>query len=97
MPSLQARKLAVNDRLLLCLHDAVSVGRGQNAMHPFAMVVVSVCAFWLRCLCMRTQRNLFCLVFSKKFNIMSAVFANNRPPCRKKSILAKVRFDAKRG
>ena len=28
---------------------------------------------------------------------MSAVFANNRPPCRKKSILAKVCFDAKRG
>ena len=28
---------------------------------------------------------------------MSAVFANNRPPCRKKSILAKVHFDAKKG
>jgi len=32
----------------------------------------------------------FCLVFSRKFNIMSAFFPTNRPPCRKKSILAKV-------
>ena len=81
----------------LCLHDPVSVGRGQNVQQLFALAVVSVHAFHLRCLCTRTQRNLFCLVFSKKFNIMSAVFTNNRPPSRKKSILAKVRFDAKWG
>ena len=81
----------------LRLYDAVSVGRGQNAQQLFALAIVSVHAFHRRCLCMRTQRNLFCLVFSKKFNIMSAVFANNRPPCRKKSILAKVCFDAKSG
>lgn len=62
-----------------------------------ALTVVSKRAFWLRCLCMCTQRNLFCLIFSKKFNIMSAVFANNLQPCRKKSILEKVRFDAKWG
>lgn len=79
----------------LCLHDPVSVGRGQNVQQLFALAVVSVHAFHRRCLCTRTQRNLFCLIFSNKFNIMSAVFANNRPPCRKKSILAKVRFDLK--
>ena len=39
----------------------------------------------------------FCLLFSKKFNIMSAHFIHQSPPCRKKSILAKVCFDAKRG
>ncbi len=81
----------------LCLHDAVSVGRGQNAQQLFALAVVSVHAFHRRCLCMRTQRNLFCLIFSKKFNAMSAVFATNRPPRRKKSILAEVCFDANRG
>ena len=58
----------------LCLHDAVSVGRGQNAQQLFALAVVSVHAFHRRCLCMRTQRNLFCLIFSKKFNTMSAHF-----------------------
>ena len=36
-------------------------------------------------------------LFSKKFNIMSAFLSTNRSPCRKKSILAKVSFDAKRG
>ena len=53
--------------------------------------------FLCRCprACMR--HNHFCLVFSKKFNIMSAFLFTNRPPCRKKSILAKVCFDAKRG
>ena len=81
----------------LRLYDAVSVGRGLNAQQLFALAVVSVHAFHRRCLCMRAQRNLFCLVFGKKFNIMSAVFANNRPSCRKKSILAKVCFDAKSG
>ena len=38
-----------------------------------------------------------CQLFSKNFNTMSALFATNRQPCRKKSILAKVRFGAKRG
>ena len=68
----------------LRLLDAVSVGRGQNAQQLFALAIVSVHAFHRRCLCMRTQRNLFCLVFSKKFNIVSAVFANNRPPLPQK-------------
>ena len=38
-----------------------------------------------------------CHDFSVDFNIVSALFAHNRPSCRKKSILAKVCFDAKRG
>jgi len=36
-------------------------------------------------------------IFSKKINAMSAHFVPNRPTCRKKSILAKVCFDAKKG
>ena len=38
-----------------------------------------------------------CQLFSKNFNTVSAILATNRPPRRKKSILAKVCFDAKRG
>ena len=38
-----------------------------------------------------------CQLSSKNFNTMSALFATNRQPCRKKSILAKVRFGAKWG
>ena len=41
MPSLQARKLAVNDRLLLLLHAAVFVGREQYALSPLVLAVVS--------------------------------------------------------
>ena len=36
----------------------------------------------------------FCPIFSKYFNIMSAFSFTNRSPSRKKSILAKVGFDA---
>lgn len=41
--------------------------------------------------------NFFCLVFSDKFNIMSIFLSANRSLGRKKSILAKVCFGAKRG
>ena len=41
--------------------------------------------------------NFFCLVFSDKFNIMSAFLSTNRSLGRKKSILAEVCFGAKRG
>ncbi len=41
MPSLQTRKLAVNDRLLLCLHDAVFVAYEQHTLQPFVLAVVN--------------------------------------------------------
>ena len=40
---------------------------------------------------------LFCTIFGLFFNIMSAFFAHQSPTRRKKSILARVCFDAKRG
>jgi len=40
---------------------------------------------------------LICPLFSKKFNTMSAFLSINHQPCRKKSILAKVVSNAKRG
>ena len=42
MRSLQARKLAVDGRLLLRFHDAASVGRGLHAPQPLALAIVSV-------------------------------------------------------
>ena len=39
----------------------------------------------------------YCPLFGINFNIMNGFFSTNRQPCRKKSILAKVGFDAKRG
>ena len=51
--SLQARKLAVDGRLLLCLHDVVFVGHGQHVLSPLVLAVVSVHDFravaYVRC------------------------------------------------
>ena len=64
-----------------------------------ALAVVSVRAF--RTVAHAREHGIIiffvCLVFSKKFNILSALFVPNRLPCGKKSILAKVGFDAKGG
>ena len=78
-------------------HDVVSVGREQHALQSLALVVVSA-----RVLCAAAHSRvyaaqLFCLIFGKNFNIMSAFLSTNRSPCRKKSILAEVCFGAKRG
>ena len=43
------------------------------------------------------QSTKLCQFISKNFNIMSALFATNRSPCRKNSILAKVGLGAKGG
>ena len=42
-------------------------------------------------------RTTFCPLFSTNFNIVSAFLSTNLQPGRKKSILAKVCLDAKRG
>ena len=44
----------------------------------------------LTCQLVNSSTYLFCPFFSKSFNIMAAVFSTNRPPRRKKSILARV-------
>ena len=64
-----------------------------------ALAVVSVHAF--RTVAHAREHGIIifflCIVFSKKFNILSALFVSNRSPSRKKTILAKVGFDAKGG
>ena len=63
-----------------------------------ALAVVSVRAFRIVDHALVRDIIVFlCLVFRKKFNILSALFVPNRSPSRKKSILAKVCFDAKGG
>ena len=90
-------KTAISGRLFLHFHDVVSVGREQHGLQTLAQAVVSVRVFRVVAHARVCGTIIFCLVFSKKFNIMSAFLFTNRPPCRKKSILAKVGFDAKRG
>ena len=51
-------------------------------------------AFLLTCQPVSLKR---CQLFSVIFNIMTVLLYTNRSPCRKKSILAKVCFDAKKG
>jgi len=61
------------------LHDAVSVGREQLALQPLTLAVVSVRAF---CAFIPTRvygTIALCLVFSKKFNIMSTLFVHQTP------------------
>ena len=83
-------------RWFLCFHDAVFVSREQHALQPLALVFVSV-----RVLCavihtrVRTTTNL--VQFSARNLTHRLPFLRtNRPPRHKKSILAKVGFDAKR-
>ncbi|RKW56475.1 MAG: hypothetical protein D8H98_14215 [Prevotella sp.] len=61
------------------------------------MVVANLPAFRLRFLFACTQPNLFCLVFGAKFNILGALFVRQSFTLPKKTILAKVVVDAKRG
>ena len=65
--------------MFLHFHDVVSVGREQLALQPLALAVVSIRAF---CTFIPTRvygTIVLCLVFSKKFNIMSTLFVHQAP------------------
>ena len=88
--------LCIFNRWFLYFHDAVFVSCEQHALQPLALVFVSV-----RVLCavihtrVRTTTNL--VQFSaRNLTHWLPFLRTNRPPRRKKSILAKVGFDAKR-
>jgi len=87
--------LVANGRLLLRLHDAVTVVREQHALQPLALVVANLHVFRAVAHSRVFTIRWFCLICGKKFNIMSVFFVHQRPPCCKKSILAEVCFDAK--
>ena len=66
-------------RCLLRFHNAVSVGRGQHALQTLALVVVSVRVFHTVAHACAYGTTTFCLVFSKRFNIMSALSVHQSP------------------
>ena len=68
-----SRKPLVNGRLLLRFHEAVAVVRVQHALQPLALVVASLHVFCAADHLQMFTANSFCLVFSKKFNIISAL------------------------
>ena len=72
-------KPAANVRLLLRFHAAVSVGREQHALQSLALAVVSVCFFRAVTLVCVYGTIAFCLVFSKNFNIITALSVNQSP------------------
>ena len=71
-----SRKRAVNGRLFLRFHDVVSVGREQHALQTVALAVVSVRVFCAVAHARVCGTISFCLVFSKKFNMISALFVH---------------------
>ena len=79
MYSLQARIQAVVAKLLLRLHDAVSVGREQYVLQSLLLAVVSVRIFRAVTHACVYGTIVFCLVFSKNFNIISALSARQSP------------------
>ena len=70
------REPLVDGRLLLRFHDTVLVVREQHALQPLALAVASVHVFRAVTHSRVSAINLFCLVFSEKFNIMSALFVH---------------------
>ena len=57
-------------------HDVVAVVREQHALQPLALVAASVCVFLAVAHSCGFTAGLFCLVFSKKFNIISTLFVH---------------------
>ena len=90
-------KLPNEGRLIPRFHDTVSVGREQHALQPLALVVVSVRGF--RAVAHARAYNTIAFVYfsARNLTLLVPISSTNRPPCRKKSILAEVCFDAKRG
>jgi len=81
--------LVANGRLLLRFSAAVPVVREQHALQPLALVVANLHVFRAVAHSRVFTTWWFCLIFSKKFNIISALFVTNRP------LAAKNRFSRK--
>ena len=88
--------LCISSRWFLCLHETVFVSCEQHALQPLALVFVSV-----RVLCAVAHTRVRATIAHVQFSARNLTYRlpflrTNRPPRRKKSILAKVGFDAKR-
>ena len=71
-----SRKPLVDGLLRLRFHDVVAVVREQHVLQPLALAAASVCVFLAVAHPRVFTESLFCLVFSKKFNIISALFVH---------------------
>ena len=71
-----SKKPLVDGLLRLRFHDVVAVVREQHALQPLALAAASVCVFLAVAHSRVFTAGLFCLVFSKKFNIISALFVH---------------------
>ncbi len=60
-------------------HSAVSIGREQPALQPLALPVVNVRAFPDVAMRVHIRHNRLCPVFSKNFNILSALSVHQSP------------------
>ena len=70
------RKPLVCGQLLLPSLDAVAVVCEQHALQPLALAAASVSVFLTVAHSRVFTESLFCLVFSKKFNIISTLFVH---------------------
>ena len=69
-------RLLVCGQLLPPFHDVVPVVCEQHALQPLALAAASVSVFRAVAHPRVFTESLFCLVFSKKFNIISALFVH---------------------
>jgi len=66
-------KLPVDGRLVLRLRNAVTAGCEQHTLQPVTPTVVNARALRAVSQARVCGKNVFCIVLSKKFNIMSAL------------------------
>ena len=74
--SLHKQKTACRWPITSRFHDVVAVVREQHALQPLALAAASACVFLAVAHPRVFTESLFCLVFSKKFNIISALFVH---------------------
>ena len=74
-----ADDFCISSRWFLCFHDAVFVSREQHALHPLALVFVSVRVLCAVAHTQRTHHNRSCPVFGNNFNTLTALFAHQPP------------------
>ena len=71
-----SREPLVDGLLRLRFHDVVAIVREQHAPQPLALAAASVCVFRAVAHSCGFTASLLCLVFSKKLNIISALFVH---------------------
>ena len=71
--------MVANGRLLLRLHNAVTIVREQHALQPLALVVANLHVFRAVTHSREFTTRWLCLIFGNDFNIMSTFFVHQSP------------------